>query len=158
MEPRELQEKLLDAINDEIGEDAEAKEGLPTRLSETGEDYIEFGCKFREGEFPKVLEILTKAVRGYKDSVKFVFNRKLRDINDNGKLKVYWRVKPEIHLSNKAEKAEKDTLFATSGLSNDEREKAEQKIEEKFASVKKEDCSFYTRFLLTYQKKVIGIN
>lgn len=151
--PQSFREKLLDVFYDEVGSDVEEKEGEPKRLSETGEEYVEFGCRFKKWEFPKVLGAFKKTVRGYKDSVKLVFNGKLKDINDNGNLKAYWRSKPEIHLCNRVEEAEKDALFMTSGLSGDERKEAEQKIEERFVGIEKEDCSFYTRFLFTYQEK-----
>ncbi len=151
-EVKELQEKLLDAINAEITDGAEVKEGKPRRYSETGEDYIEFGCKFREEEFPKVLEMFTKAIRGYGNSAKFVFNGRLRDINSNGKLKVYWRHKPEVRLYNKAKEDALSEAFIT--LRKHELEKAEREIEEEFASAKKEDYTFYTRLLFTYQEKL----
>lgn len=151
MKPIELQEKLLEVVNAEIGEDAEVKEGKPVRLSETGEDYIEFGCKFKEGEFPKVLKMFKETVKGYKDSVKFVFNGRLRDINCNGKLKVYWRHKPEVHSYNKVKEDALFKVFIT--LRNGELEEAEQKIKEDFTNTKNEDYTFYTRFLFTYQEK-----
>ncbi len=152
MEVRELQGKLLDVINAEIVDGAEIKEGKPRRYSETGEDYIEFGCKFREGEFPKVLKLFKKAVRGYKDSVKFVFNGRLRNINSNGNFKVYWRCKPEVCLYNKAKEDALSEAFMT--LRKDELEKMEWEIEKKFTNAKEEDYTFYTRFLFTYQGKL----
>lgn len=151
MKPKELQEKLLDVINNEIGKDAKVREGEPTRLSETGEDYIEFGCAFKEGEFPKVLEMFKKAVRGYKDSVKFIFNGKLRDINSNSRLKVYWRHKPEVRLYNKAKEDAISEVFIT--LRSGEVEEAVQRVEEEFTNTKDRDYTFYTRLLLTYQEK-----
>lgn len=150
MKPIELQEKLLDIINNEIGKDAEVREGKPTRLSETGEDYIEFGCKFKEGEFPKVLKMFKETVRGYKDSIKFIFNGKLRDINSNDKLKVYWRHKPEVRLYNRAKEDALLEAFIT--LRRGEIKEAEQRIEEEFANAKDEDYNFYTRFLFTYNE------
>ncbi len=152
MEPKELQEKLLDIINAEIDKDTEVREGKPIRLSETGEGYIEFGCKFKEGEFPKVLEMFTKAIRGYKNSVKFAFNGRLRDINSNDKLKVYWRCKPEVHLYNKAKEDALSEAFMT--LRKDELERVRREIEKKFTNAKEEDYTFYTRFLFTYQEKL----
>ncbi len=152
VEVKELQEKLLDTINGEIDKYTEVKEGNPISLSETGEDYVEFGCKFKEGEFPKVLELFKKAVRGYKNSAKFVFNGRLRNVNGNGNFKVYWRHKPEVRLYNAAKEDALSEAFIT--LRKDELGKAKRKIEEEFINTKEEDYTFYTRFLFTYQEKI----
>ncbi len=151
MEIKHLQKKLLDIVNAEADE---IKEGEPKRYSETGEDYIQLGCTFKKEQISKLLRMFKNAIKAYKDVAKITFVRKMKNINCDDKLKVYWRVTPEVDLFNGAEKEALRESFMTSR--HGEWEKAEKEIKEKFVNIKKEDCAFYTRFLFTYQEKING--
>ena len=144
---KQLQKKLLNIVNNEVDE---IKEGEPKRYSETGEDYIQLGCTFKKEDISKLLKMFENAIKGYKECVKINFVGKMKDINNSNKLKVYWRVKPEVDLFNIVEE---ETLMKAFMIDSSDKYK---EFEKEFANTEKKDYGFYTRFLFTYQDKING--
>ena len=97
---KELEKKLRNVAEKEVGEVGNVGEPTSDKAySPTGEQFTEFGCRFKENEDDYLLSKWEVVIRGLKHASLLKFGQILRDIGGGDNPKLYWRIYPEIKHS-----------------------------------------------------------